>query len=243
MSEFQKLFQGRTIKNVTQNNRELLFTFADGGIVKMYHAQECCESVYCETDISEIENICDAEIVIAEERTNEGETDYGTITWSFYTLRTAFDTVVIRWVGESNGYYSEKVDFEIVKPSQQPVSCAYPIGWGVADVIKLDTVGGVPAVASNVIEMVIEDYPMPSIVIMDGVVIEGYGIVNALRSFVEGDLTLTGLVIRKDLEGKTFSDLSDNDKKNLLGFVLYGIEFGNNKTTEKLYKVIFNLDK
>ena len=82
----------------------------DDGVYAFYHEQSCCESVWL-TQVDGInDKIIGSCIVIAEVVTDEKDTEYGHITWSFYKIGTNKGMIDFRWCGESNGYYSETVD-------------------------------------------------------------------------------------------------------------------------------------
>lgn len=111
--------KGKTLSHVkvikSYGEHYILFMCTDGENYLMFHNQSCCETVTIDEIHGDIENLIGSEIVMAEEV--EGESpgydldDYESYTWTFYKLATAKGYVTIRWFGESNGYYSESVDF------------------------------------------------------------------------------------------------------------------------------------
>ena len=109
---------GKTLVSVVgkKGDNVILLKRSDGMVYKMFHRQDCCESVFVEDICGDIDNLLDTPVLSAEEVVEDGDdNDWGTSTWTFYKLSTAKGDVTIRWYGESNGYYSESVDFVLVE--------------------------------------------------------------------------------------------------------------------------------
>lgn len=108
---------GKVISKIDKSVDEITFTLENGDQYKMYHSQDCCESVTIEDINGDINDLLGYPITLAEESTStENPTgitkEYqDSFTWTFYRLATIKGYVDIRWYGESNGYYSESVDF------------------------------------------------------------------------------------------------------------------------------------
>ena len=107
--------KGRRIKAIKINSdgTELIFNIKGVGNYKLYHEQDCCEDVHVSDICGNLEDICDHEILLAEEVSQSQSDPYveESCTWTFYKLGTIKGSVVIRWIGLSNGYYSERVTF------------------------------------------------------------------------------------------------------------------------------------
>ena len=121
MTEFSELV-GKTIIKIDglsdQYADEVIITCDDGTVYRMWHSQDCCESVAVEEVIGDVSDLIGTPIVVAEEviyenkPTPDGAVGYDDYCWTFYKLRTIKGDVTIRWLGESNGYYSTDVYFD-----------------------------------------------------------------------------------------------------------------------------------
>jgi hypothetical protein len=107
---------GKTIVSFKQTDGELKLFGSDNTTYEFNHRQDCCESVWIEDIIGDLNDLIDSPIIMAEEVVENDTTGkYKSATWTFYKFATNKGYVTVRWLGESNGYYSEDVDFSVVK--------------------------------------------------------------------------------------------------------------------------------
>ena len=113
---------GKTLSQIIvkrdENERIFEITFITREEEKyfMYHSQDCCECVSVEDINGDLDDLLGYPLLQAEESTNKTDTlgliEYPeSFTWTFYKFATIKGYVTIRWLGESNGYYSEEVEF------------------------------------------------------------------------------------------------------------------------------------
>ncbi len=134
MLDFSVLL-GKTLVGVTGGvgSDEIVFIVSDSEKYCLYHSQDCCESVTVEDVIGDLEDLVGSPILMAEEvccencvNPNEIEPEKrleggcsNSFTWTFYKLATVKGYVTIRWLGQSDGYYSESVDFKQIKSREE----------------------------------------------------------------------------------------------------------------------------
>lgn len=123
--EIYKDVIGKTIKEIKNHvgdhigADELTLVFECGSTMRMYHVQECCETVYLYDVVGDLDRLVGSPLLQAESvSTSEDsipETDTGddSHTWTYYKFATVIDSVSLRWIGTSNGYYSELVEVDI----------------------------------------------------------------------------------------------------------------------------------
>lgn len=121
---FERNLIGKTLVEVRGGQKgsgEIIFVCSNGEKFRLYHGQDCCESVSIDDVCGDWADLIGQPLFKVEEATSrDNPPDYKTgdyqdsFTWTFYRLTSQRGQVVVRWYGESNGYYSESVDFEKV---------------------------------------------------------------------------------------------------------------------------------
>jgi hypothetical protein len=98
------------------------FEIAGGDQFVLFHSQSCCERVVIEDVEGDFWDLIGNPLLLAEEACNESEEAIREplSTWTFYKLSTIKGSVLIRWDGSSNGYYSQRVSFARIDGAWRP---------------------------------------------------------------------------------------------------------------------------
>jgi len=112
-------FLGKTFTAIEQMGSDRIeFTASDGKRYVMLHQQDCCESVNIEQITGDLASLIGMPLTVARESCNEDfpdgfkSEDHESVTATTYFFETTKTKVRIRWIGSSNGYYSESVQIE-----------------------------------------------------------------------------------------------------------------------------------
>lgn len=113
----------KAIDGMEAESERVTIDFIDGQVLTLYHEQDCCEHVRIVEVIGDPSDLVGQPLRLAEERADvpHGSVS-GSCTWTFYTFRNVIGSVELRWLGESNGYYSEGVQWNFVG-SRTPGDC------------------------------------------------------------------------------------------------------------------------
>lgn len=107
---------GRTFTDVRQVGDDIIEFECDDGVFTFCHHQDCCEGVSIESIVGDLSDLVGEPLLTAEESTNSDDPPRDgyveSFTWTFYKFSTRKGYVDIRWLGSSNGYYSESVDLD-----------------------------------------------------------------------------------------------------------------------------------
>ena len=117
-----------TFIDIDEERNEILLTTETGNVILIHHNQDCCESVIIESIDGEAKRLIGGFVDLTiEVEEGEGEVEYECERpeasdrklyehWTRTTLTFTAnnETLISRWVGESNGYYSESVDIDII---------------------------------------------------------------------------------------------------------------------------------
>jgi glutathione peroxidase-family protein len=107
-------------------DNQITFVCSDGTVYRLFYEQDSGAEVYVEDISGDLADLIGSPLTAAEEvrcdnhvrsPRGRGRGQPDSTTWTFYKLDTIKGGVTIRWLGNSNGYYSEQVSFERVAPN------------------------------------------------------------------------------------------------------------------------------
>lgn len=111
--------EGKTPTEITVTDDTLTMVCGDEAF-RAYHMQDCCESVSIHDVSGDLQSLVGKQITEAtQDQDNDWPGDVPrpsympeSFTWTTQTFCAEGVRVVVRWIGESNGYYGEGVYFE-----------------------------------------------------------------------------------------------------------------------------------
>lgn len=106
----------QTITGMTEDSQEVHLVTTCNRTFTLQHIQDCCELVRLYEVVGDVNDLLDEPLLVAEEVSSEDSgfvppedldvvDDPDCTKWTFYRLATRKGYVVLRWLGESNGYY------------------------------------------------------------------------------------------------------------------------------------------
>jgi len=103
----------KIITSINLTDEEILFN-TDKGRFLLYHKYDCCEDIHIDDICGSPNDLIGYPIISALKISSESHyiENGDSATWTFYKLDTEKGGITIRWVGQSNGCYSEEVNFK-----------------------------------------------------------------------------------------------------------------------------------
>lgn len=117
---------GKTLVSVAglENGSDcILFVAESGEKWQMMHQRECCEVVEIADFTDDPADLIGAPLLMAEMVSNDDDPDVEIVdshTWTFVKFATVKGYVTVRWLGISNGYYSEEPTLIRIGEDAQP---------------------------------------------------------------------------------------------------------------------------
>ncbi len=117
---------GKTVSNIDidEGNAEMQITCTDGTKYLFHHVQDCCESVNIVDVNGDPKALVGYKLMLIEEDGFALTEEYDkyifdeSCTTTEFVFHTSKDSLAVRWIGCSNGYYSEEVDISDLTPKK-----------------------------------------------------------------------------------------------------------------------------